>query len=92
MFPAVFLNDHFYVAARRVARPLFDHLRLLSDSFVTPLEARVRKARRRRGRSTKHALPHFGSPNRAPAPADHRVWLPRCSPMDWCGLGRLDTL
>lgn len=29
MLPAVFVNDHFYLASRRVARPFFDHLEMV---------------------------------------------------------------
>lgn len=36
MVPALYLHDHFYVARRRVAAPLFNHLSLVENTLIIP--------------------------------------------------------
>ena len=41
MLPGVYLHDHFYMAARSHARPLFDHQALVVERTMAPMEAKV---------------------------------------------------
>lgn len=42
MMTAVYFNDHFYVATRRVARPFLDQLSLVDDAVLRPVSDKAR--------------------------------------------------